>query len=355
MTTTSTDDQLASDISSLERRVAQLQPQAQLNSLRDRVEDLGTTAEGLEQRVQSLRARGYVYERGLEAEAGELRKRWSQMRLGILRQINTQAQQLQRDVKPLEDQLGQLVARARHPASARPLHTRLESAVRLFEEKASAAQNTISGMFDEFGNKVFQFTSRLDKIDWMLKQLAEASFKLLPTEGGLAAVKAGWVKGRKEQDDDPQGVLYLTDQRLILEQKQEIVTKKVLFIAKEKESVQQLLWEVPVVQVDRAQPSKKGLFGKDDYLEIDFKPGAPLNSVNLHLFGQDGDTWQGLLGRAQAREFDQDRAVEVDQAEAEKAKAAPTQCPSCGGPITDPVLRGMDTLTCKFCGHVIRL
>jgi hypothetical protein len=45
----------------------------------------------------------------------------------------------------------------------------------------------------------------------------------------------------------------------------------------------------------------------------------------------------------------------LDQAAVEKVKTAPTQCPNCGGSITKPVLRGMDTITCEFCGNVIRL
>jgi hypothetical protein len=39
----------------------------------------------------------------------------------------------------------------------------------------------------------------------------------------------------------------------------------------------------------------------------------------------------------------------------DKVKAAPSQCPSCGGNINQVVLRGMDSLTCDYCGYVIRL
>ena len=45
------------------------------------------------------------------------------------------------------------------------------------------------------------------------------------------AVRATWQKGG---EDNPQGILYLTDQRLLFEQKQEIGAKKVLFITTEK-------------------------------------------------------------------------------------------------------------------------
>jgi ribosomal protein S27E len=45
----------------------------------------------------------------------------------------------------------------------------------------------------------------------------------------------------------------------------------------------------------------------------------------------------------------------VDQAAAEKVKAAPSQCPSCGGNINTVILRGMDSIKCEYCGFVIRL
>jgi ribosomal protein S27E len=47
--------------------------------------------------------------------------------------------------------------------------------------------------------------------------------------------------------------------------------------------------------------------------------------------------------------------VALDQASVDKIKAAPGKCPSCGGTITTVVLRGMDSITCEFCGAVIRL
>jgi len=38
-----------------------------------------------------------------------------------------------------------------------------------------------------------------------------------------------------------------------------------------------------------------------------------------------------------------------------KVKEAPTKCPNCGGVIDQAVLRGMDSITCEYCGSVIRL
>ena len=38
----------------------------------------------------------------------------------------------------------------------------------------------------------------------------------------------------------------------------------------------------------------------------------------------------------------------------ERVKNAPTKCPSCGGAINQPILRGMVSLSCEYCGDVIR-
>jgi hypothetical protein len=230
----------------------------------------------------------------------------------------------------------------------------MQSAVSQLESKVSAAERTITGMYDQFDRQVSEFIKHMDQVEYMLTQLAEATFRLLPTEGGIMAVKAVWCKTGKEQKGDPEGVLYLTDQRLIFEQKEEIVTKKVLFVATAKQKVQVLQLEAPVALAEGVQTSKAGLLKNEDHIEIRFASGAPVQSAHFHIW-QDCAAWQGLINRAKSKDFDQGRAVSIDQAEVEKVKAAPTQCPACGGAITQQVLRGQDTIKCEFCGNVIRL
>jgi hypothetical protein len=69
----------------------------------------------------------------------------------------------------------------------------------------------------------------------------------MPTEAAVFAVGVVSLQGSKGSPDDPKGILYLTDQRLIFEQKQEIATKKFLFITTEKQKVQKLVFEVPAL------------------------------------------------------------------------------------------------------------
>ncbi len=346
--------QLASEISALQSKIGQLQAGVRLKDARDAVEDLQTKVNGMAQRIAGLRQRGYVFEKGLEEKAADFVKQWQGLYPSIQQQINIQAAQLQAALRPLEAQMNQLGGLRNNPVAARPLAASLKTAAETLEGQVNAAERTISGMYDRFSNEVSQTERHLNDIDRLLNDLAEASFQLLPTEAGIASVKAVWCKTGKEQKDDPEGVLFLTDQRLIFEQKEEVATKKVLFVATEKQKIQALQWEVPVALVDRVQTSKQGLLKNEDHIEVRFVSGAPRDAVHLHIW-ESCEQWQGLIQRAKAKEFDKDRAIALDQAEVEKVKAAPSKCPSCGATLDQVILRGQDTLKCEYCGHIIRL
>jgi hypothetical protein len=354
MATANPAQQISEEISTLRSKISSLQGSVQLARARDEVEDAQTNVKGMAQRIAGLRTRGYVFEKDLEAQAQALVVSWALLYPNLQVQINQQAAALVGSLRPIEMQMPQLASMAGNPAVARGLLTSLQSAVDQLESKVSASEATIHGMYDQFNNQVYVSTRHLDEIDYLLAQLAEASFQLLPTEAGISAVKAIWCKGGKEQKGDPEGVLYLTDQRLIFEQKEEIATKKVLFVVTEKQKVQGLQLEAPVALVEKVDASKQGMLKNEDHIEIRFLSGAPVQAGHFHIW-KEGTAWQGLINRGRAKDFDKGRSVALDQAAVDKVKAAPAQCPSCGSNITTVVLRGMDTIKCEYCGLVIRL
>ena len=346
--------QIADEIRNLQFKVSELQGSVRLTKARDAVEDLQTTVIGLAQRIATLRTRGYIYEKSLENQAQSFAESWVLLYPNLQSQINIQSSTLINSLRPIEILMHQLNTAASNPTVARGLLGSSQSAVNMLEDKVSATEKTIEGMYDQFKNQVYQFTKHLIEIEYLVTQLAEATFQLLPTEGGIAAIKAVWCKTGKEQKGDPEGVLYLTDQRLLFEQKEEIVTKKVLFVATEKQKVQHLQIECPVRLVDKVDTSKQGILKNEDHIEIRFASDAPVEITHFHIW-QENAIWQQLINRAKSKDFDKDRVISIDQAAVDRVKAAPSQCPSCGGNITQVVMRGMDSITCEYCGFVIRL
>ena len=344
----------ASKVDSLKTQVGWLQSEVRLQGARDAVEDMQTKTVNLAQRIKDTRAKGYVFDKDLEEKAAQFAGQWQRLAPSVQTQLNTQAAQLSGSFRSLETKMTQLVGMRSSPAMGKNLADSVSAEIDMVKSRASAAARAVDGMYDSLRSQVDEVEAQLNKIEWMLDQLAEATFKLLPTEGGIMAVKAVWCPNGKEEKDDPEGVLYLTDQRLIFEQKEEVATKKVLFITTEKKKVQELEWEAPVALVETVTTSKQGALKNEDHLDLQMGSGAPYHTIHLHIW-QDCDEWLKLINRVQSKEFDKNRAVAVDQAEVEKVKAAPSQCPACGGAISQVVLRGQDTIKCEYCGYVIRL
>lgn len=346
--------QITSEVNSLRTKINSLQDGVRLTRTRDAVEDIQTTINNLGQRISVLRTKGYVFEKSLEEQSLDFARQWTLVFPNIQQQINTQSATLSANLRSIEVQLPRLTSSLNNPTAARSLLSNLTTSVNSLESNISSAERTINGMYDNVNSQVQKLVYHLNDLDWSFKQISEASFKLLPNEAGVMAVKAIWWRNGKEQKDDPEGVIYLTDQRLLFEQKEEVATKKVLFIATEKQKVQNLLLDIPVALVNEIKTSKKGLLKNEDHLDIDFETGAQVRSAHFHIW-QDCSLWQALINRVQTKDLDKDRAIAIDQKEVEKIRSAPTQCPSCGGKIDQVILKGMDTISCSFCGQLIRL
>jgi chromosome segregation ATPase len=347
-------EQLQSELNRLEFELDRLRSDARLTGIRDSVEDLQTTVQGLDRRIRALREQGYAFEKELENRAEDFEQDWAEIAPNIESQISRESRNLELTLRPLEREAADLIGSTKSASSLLPRVKSLASRLESLENQAEAAEQSIRGMYDQFQAEINQTINHLKDVEWTLTELSEANFQLLATESAILAVKAAWARGGKKDKDNPEGVLYLTDQRLLFEQKEKVATKKVLFIATEKELVQELLWEIPVELIQEIKSSDAGFLKRGDYLELKFDSRADLDTAQIRIW-QPGEIWVSLINRAKAREFDQNRAIALDQEAVEKVQEAPTQCESCGGAIDQVVLRGMDTITCEYCGTVIRL
>ncbi len=281
----------------------------------------------------------------------EYKKQWVAKKGLIQNQTTIESNNLRLGLRPLETRVAALQVNMASASLVKMAQNELDN----YETRINASESMLRNLYDDLKAEVEKLDKQLDLVEYTLDNSDAASFGFLPGESVVMAVKAVWARDGKEKKDDPEGVLFLTDQRFIFEQKEEIATKKVLFVTTERELVQKLQFETPVVSIESVKATKQGLFKNEDWIELVLATGSFSREVSLHLDGQDSAEWQKLINRVKTKEIDADRAIALDKAAVEKAKTAPTQCPNCGGAITKPVLRGMDTITCEFCGNVIRL
>jgi len=117
-------------------------------------------------------------------------------------------------------------------------------------------------------------------------------------ENLIMAVKARWDK---EGKDDPEGILYITNRRLVFERKEKVATKKILFITTASELVQETLIDQALGDLGAWKAESKGLFGHQDFLQVQL---PRLGDVALHLDGQDSKEWASLLERARSGQIE---------------------------------------------------
>jgi hypothetical protein len=310
------------------------------------MEDLQTKLSLLLPAIEKLRSRGYVFRSFLERKIGVLEEQWEKTRARVYREVSQRTRELEHESEESESAL-RLAMRGGSTQVARA-----EASIEALERKVEAAQASIRAMYGTLQQNVNQTQSQVEEIKWLLDQLDEASFQLYPAEDPVAACKAQFMETKK---DGPKGVLYLTDERLIFEQKEKKATKKVLFVATEKEELQELILALPVGQIEEMEASQKGFLGGKEMLELLFAPEADLSGATLRLIGADNEDWAGLIGRVRSGEIAGERVRPKDEATLESARTAPTTCPTCGAALDVEIVRGMREITCQYCGTVIRL
>ncbi len=331
----------------LQREFGDLQESMLLTGVHNEMADIQSTLSLLPSEIEELRTRGYVFRSFLENKVQVLTEQWEEMNDRVAREVSQRVRDLEQDSDEAENTLRQALSGSASQVS------RAESAINTFESKVRAARSAVEAMYDPLQQNVNQTKRQVDEIRQLLEQIDEASFQLLPAECPIAFCKARLME---REEEGPEGLLFLTDERILFEQKEEVATKKILFITTQKETVQEFIFAVPIGQIDEAKASdKKKFLGRKEMLDLLFAPEADLSGATLRLLGVDNEEWVRLIGRVKSGEIDKERTQPKDEAAVEAAQAAPTKCPTCGATLNVEIVRGMREIACEYCGSVIRL
>ncbi len=343
-------DEFLRRVETVEDGFRRLQDDIALRWVNDEIGQMDTDLRELPTFIQQARTRGYVFKSYLERKTEVLVQQWAEVRPRVVAAADEQG----RDLRYQADLFPPRLLSLRYNRSEADLAA-AESDLRALESRVSATRSSIQGMYQTLQDNVRQTKAQVKEVTWVLDQVDGATFRLYPGECVVSAVKAQWMTSEKE---GPKGILYLTDERVLFEQEEEVATKKVLFIATEKQKVQKLEWEAPLGQIESVKASEKGGailgIGKKEILAFDFGSSVKVRSALVRLEA-DSDAWQALIGRVQSGDIASERTVPKDRAAVQAARAAPTQCKVCGATISQPIVRGMTEIKCEYCGNIIRL
>jgi hypothetical protein len=343
-------EQLESDISSLDWRLSELRREALFTEVNDAIEEISSQLAKLPLSIEEIRSRGYAFKSYLERKAEVLEENWQELCPRLQDEVDRRARSLSFDVNEAEMELNSLqMAFHRSPASARAKLEPCRMIIERLEDRVRADSYSLRSMFDTFQDQVKEAVKEVEEIAWMFEQLDEACFKLRPQEAPIEAAEVVYLAEPKVK-----GILYLTDQRLLFERKEKVVTKKILFIPTQKKRVQELLFDVPIGAVKECVGEEKGFILRKEILGMRFSSGAPVREALFQL-KEDSSAWRALIGRVLSGEIERERALPKEEVPVEEVKEIPTRCPACGALFTQEIVRGMVSITCEYCGNVIRL
>lgn len=324
------------DIVEVQNEVNELQDEMMLKDTQNELAELENEVNSLSRELADLRARGYVIEKSLEADVEVLTVQWEKMKQRAYAAIGFQIKVLGEQMSSIQGSMAALAGRTGSLAAARPLFVGLKSEIASAEAHAEAAEATILDQYDEYADEIETLDSHMEWVDWMLDALSTASFQLMATESGVAAVEAEWQRPGTHPEN---GILFLSDQRLLWEDRVGDFEVKL---------------EVPISQVEDAKEVVDEENGEESLL-LTLGSSAPLPKARFSLDQPVAEEWLQMIGRARSGGYASDRAVEIDPAELERIRSAPEQCPNCGAAFTAPILRGQTEIVCEFCGVTTRI
>lgn len=343
-------------LASLNSRFSSLSGRITLGSLRDQLEDMSGKIGSLGPTLANLRARGYRYGRGWEQQVEALSTRWTSQAPDARRILDERVAALQSAA-----QSAQMALQRSQRESA--WQNTAERQISQLEQQLSSAESDVRGAFDQTSTELAQLTKEFKQVAALQEALATGKFELYPDEAGVALCKAKWL----DEGDEPEGILVLTDGRLILEQREKKATKKLLFITTGSETVQRLLFEAPVGTIEELEASDtKGVLGigNKELLNLRFsKPpkDAPSRVTLSLLEGARNEEWSALIRRVQSGQIEAERYDVAAAAAGETPASAPqtpvnipSDCPACGAKLPAYV-KGMRQLECGYCGRHVSL
>lgn len=344
------DDEIEVLLDQLNSQYETLSEQSTFDNVHQELDRMGHQLTELPLTLTAVRKRGYVHSGQIEETLQTYAKRWKKIESETRDVIADNVDYLDNYDADAEDDL------EKADDSWKSKHIeRAKQSINTFSDELDKATQNIESIYGPVRDGLDGISSTLSHVEWMLDQIDQSQeIRLQLAEGPYAAVEAEWERDGKE---GPDGIIILTDQRLLFEQKEKIATKKLFgLFTTESESVQKLLLDVSIQEIESVEHGEEGGFlgiGSADILKLVFTASAPLSRARFHLKGQESSDWATWIKNVKTGMLDRER-VKSAQAEREEATSItfPEQCPGCFAAIPQQP-HGITAVSCEFCGRTI--
>jgi hypothetical protein len=313
-----------------------------LNGTTNKILNVDKRIRNLPTRVSKIRQSNYKSLTHLETNQSSLLERWNESSPDLKQTARNRRGRILHRINDLERELSQ-----RHRKTVYNI-----SNLKGIENRLSNVRQNVSELNNYVSNSLSGVENGLRNIDEDLK-IAENTVNL--TSKAIFSWKEGEVPilsvKAKDLDNDIEGVLTLTNYRIIFESEKEVILKKRFFIVTEKKEVREVQFEKPIGFVKNLTKGRVGIL-KGAGIFIDFNPKSGLKQMKFDTKGYEADWLVRFYNFIISGTADEELSTVEPPVEKEPLTLI---CQVCGAPYNEEVYRGQTSLNCKYCDAVMQL
>ncbi len=306
-----------------------------VNNLPSKVNQVDGSIKDISNRITAVRAGGYFLPKQLDQQSNKLYEKWSKAAPDLSNYSTQQSNLLKQKQNILESNI-------QSSNSITDLNQYADTLSNLSRD-LFLIENTVNSGLQEYQSQFDQLNKDLQRAEETAKNLSNTSIQWKNNEYPVYATKINDLTNEK------QGILTLSNLRVLFEEEKEEVIKKTLFFATEKRTIREVLLDQPIGSIDAIEKGRVGLF-KGAGLFIRFKSQIGLDELKIDTRSDDDEDiihFYNLIVSGQL-----ENETETHE---ESNITAPTQCPICSAPFTDEILKGQTSVKCRYCGSVIKV
>jgi len=368
-------DEISHKISSLTSEASRLQSEGMLSDVSREFTAIESEMDEAEDKFRMLRGKGFLYGFAIEEKMKRARERWydskreAQDELSrISSEVRYKSDNLNREVRELRD----VFERDYREADRR--YRDVDSRVDEFKRFIGNAKERIVSRYKNIRDEVREVVTYVREIENSFNLLDKASFKLHQGEDLIYVCGAQHLEDKKK--NGPKGYIFLTSNRFIFEQDEDVVVSRTLIFFTKKEHVKKIIVDKPIGALDEIKDTKAGLLFKAELLELKLKDPSPPNEMMLKL-NKDSTMLKNLIQSIISGSIERDKvgsgtsgtyyeemagvsapppAVIPAATEAQATGGPPKEirCTGCGAAYNEPILKGMTSVNCPYCDTTIR-